>query len=142
MTTVSQLLDAKGHEVTSVEADDTVLTALQVMERDDIGALVVLDKGRLVGMFSERHYARKVFIKGKSSPNTHVREVMDENVVVTRPDHTVEECMAIVTEKRVRHLPVVDDGELVGLISIGDLVKSIISDQQFVIEQLEHYIRA
>jgi CBS domain-containing protein len=142
MANISQLLDLKGREVVSVKPDDTVLTALQLMERDNVGSLVVMDGQRLVGIFSERLYARNVFLKGKAAPNTTIREVMNDKVVIARPGNTVQECMAIMTEKRVRHLPVLDGDELVGIISIGDLVKSIISDQKFTIEQLESYIHS
>lgn len=142
MTKITQLLSLKGRKTHSVRPDETVLTALEIMERENIGSLLVMDGDRLVGMFTERLYAREVFLKGKSSPKTHIREVMKENVPCVSPDRSVEECMAIMTEKRVRHLPVIDEGRVVGVISIGDLVKSIISDQEFTINQLEDYIRA
>jgi len=111
------------------------------MADNDVGSLVVLEDGRLVGIFTERHYARNVILKGRSSPNTPVRDVMESRVVCIGPDRTVEECMALMTEDRIRHLPVIEGERLVGIISIGDLVKSIIADQKFHIEQLENLIR-
>ncbi len=140
MATVRQLLEAKGHEVLSIGADDSVFDAIKLMADRDVGSLVVFDDGKLAGIVTERHYARNVFLKGKSSPNTTVREIMSDRVVCAWPDQTVEECMAVMTDKAVRHLPVLDKKQLIGLVSIGDLVKSIISDQKFIIEQLEHYI--
>ncbi|NNG03932.1 MAG: CBS domain-containing protein [Inquilinus sp.] len=141
MTTVQQLLDAKGHEVYSVRPDDTVLDALKMMEDRDVGALVVKDGDRFVGMFTERQYARNVFLKGRSSPKTLVREVLETDVICVGPEQTADACMALMTEKRVRYIPVLRDERLVGIISIGDLLKSIIADQEFTIEQLEHFIR-
>ena len=141
MTTVQQLLDAKGHEVYFVRPDDTVLDALKLMESKNLGAVLVKDGEKLAGIFTERQYARKVFLKGRSSPKTPTREVMEPNVICVGPEKTVEACMALMTEKRIRHLPVLRDDKVVGVISIGDLVKSIIADQEFTIEQLEHYIR-
>jgi len=141
MKTVQSLLKQKGHEIWSVHPDDTVLDAIKVLSSKEIGALLVMEDGKPVGMFTERDYARNVYLKGKSSPETPVRDVMTKAVICARPNQTVEECMAVMTEKRVRHLPVMDGGELVGLVSIGDLVKSVIDDQKFTIEQLEHYIR-
>jgi len=141
MATVQQLLDSKGHEVYFVRPDDTVLDALEMMEDKNVGAVLVKDGDRLVGIFTERQYARKVFLKGRSSPKTLVREVMETDVICVGPEQTAEACMALMTEKRIRHLPVLHDEHLVGLISIGDLVKSIIADREFTIEQLEHFIR-
>ncbi len=141
MTTVQQLLDAKGHEVYFVRPDDTVLDALKLMEEKNLGAVVVKDGEKLVGIFTERQYARKVFLKGRSSPKTLTRDVMEPNVICVGPEQTAEACMALMTEKRIRHLPVLRDDKVVGVISIGDLVKNIIADQEFTIEQLEHYIR-
>ena len=111
------------------------------MADQDIGSLVVLEDGKLVGIITERHYARNVFLKGRASPQTRVGDIMERNVVCVHPDRSTEECMAIMSAKRVRQLPVVIDAELLGIISIGDLVKSVITDREFVIEQLEHYIR-
>ena len=141
MTTVQQILDAKGHEIYFVRPDDTVLDALKTMENMDVGAVLVKDGNRLVGMFTERQYARKIFLKGRSSPKTLVREVMETDVICVAPEQTAEACMALMTEKRIRHLPVLHDEHIVGIVSIGDLVKSIISDREFTIEQLEHFIR-
>ena len=142
MTTVQQILGAKGHDVYFVRPDDTVLQALQIMENKDVGALLVKDGDRLVGIFTERHYARKVFLKGRSSPKTLIREVMETEVVYVEPGQTAEACMALMTEKRIRHLPVLHDGRLVGIISIGDLMKSIIADREFSIDQLVRYVRS
>jgi IMP dehydrogenase len=110
------------------------------MAEKEVGALVVMDGARLAGIISERDYARKVILLGRTSPNTLVEEIMTSHVAYTHLDQSIEECMAIMTDKRIRHLPVFDEGKLVGIISIGDLVKSIIADQQFIIEQLERYI--
>ena len=140
MTTVRHILDQKGHQVWSVHPGDTVYEAIKKMADKDVGALVVLDAGRIVGIITERDYARNVFLKGRASPQTLVGEIMGRDVVCVEPDKAIEECMAIMTANRVRHLPVVSDGEILGIVSIGDLVKSIISDREFVIEQLEHYI--
>ena len=140
MTTLQQLLDRKGREVWSIDPDASVFDAIQAMADRDAGALVVLEDGRLVGIITERHYARNVFLKGKSSPKTPVREVMEARVVCAPPEQTVEEAMAVMTEKRVRHLPVMEADRLIGIVSIGDLVSHIIADQKFTIEQLEHYI--
>jgi CBS domain-containing protein len=140
MVTVKQLLDQKGHEVLSIGPDDSVFDAIKKMADNNVGSLVVTEGEKLVGKITERHYARNVFLKGRSSPETTVREIMSTRVVCARPEQSVEECMAVMTDKAVRHLPVLDKKQLIGIISIGDLVKSIISDQKFVIEQLEHYI--
>jgi CBS domain-containing protein len=110
------------------------------MADNDVGSLVVTEGEKLVGIITERHYARNVFLKGKSSPETTVREIMSTHVVCARPEQSVEECMAVMTDKAVRHLPVLERKQLIGIVSIGDLIKNIISDQKFVIEQLEHYI--
>ena len=141
MTTVQQLLDDKGHDVWSIHPDSSVFDAIQLMASKDVGALVVVDDDRPVGIFTERHYARNVILKGKSSPKTRTRDIMTTEVICARPEQTVEQCMAVMTDKRVRHLPVLDQERLVGIVSIGDLVKSITADQNFAIEQLEHYIR-
>ncbi len=142
MTIVERLLDRKGHGVWTIGVDESVLDAIKELARKDIGALVVMDGENPVGMFTERDYARNVFLKGKSSPETPVRDVMAKPVIFVRPDHTVDECMSLMTRKRVRHLPVLDDGDMVGMLSIGDLVKSVIDEQQHTIEQLEHYIHS
>ncbi len=140
MDRVWQILENKGHEVWSIGPDDTVLQALQRLAEKDIGALVVLDGGEVAGIFSERDYARKVILHGKTSAETRVHEVMSSRVLYVRPDQSVDECMAVMTENHIRHLPVMDGERLVGVISIGDLVKSVISHQEFIIEQLENYI--
>jgi CBS domain-containing protein len=141
MTAVHQILDQKGHQVWSVHPSNTVYDAIKLMADKDIGALMVVDGGKIVGIVTERDYARNVFLKGRGSPQTLVGQIMACKVACVKPDKSVDECMAIMTAKRIRHLPVInDDYELVGIISIGDLVKSIIGDREFVIEQLEHYI--
>ena len=140
MTTVNQLLRSKGSAIWSIGPDATVYEALQLMAEKDVGALLVLDEGALGGILSERDYARKIVLKGKTSRDTLVREIMTERVVCVRADQSVEECMALMTNKRIRHLPVLADNQLAGVISIGDVVKAIISEQEFIIEQLENYI--
>lgn len=140
MKTVKDLLRAKGYDVWSITPDATVFDALTTMAHKDVGALTVMEKDQLVGIISERDYARKVILQGKTSRATLVREIMSSPVICVRPQQTVEECMALLTGRRIRHLPVIDENQVVGMISIGDLVKSIISEQQFVIEQLENYI--
>lgn len=141
MTTVRQLLDQKGRKIWSIPPDATVFDAIAKMAEKDIGSLIVLDGDELVGIITERHYARNVFLKGKASPTTPVRDIMDKYVIIVGPEQTVEQCMAIMTEKRVRHLPVFEGKKPIGIVSIGDLVKSKIGDQKFMIDQLEHYIR-
>jgi len=140
MKTVRQLLDSKEGQVWSIGPDASVYEALVLMAEKQIGALLVMDDTGMIGLISERDYARSIVLRGRTSKDTAVREVMTERVVCTRPDHTLEEAMALMTEKRVRHLPVLAEGKVVGLISIGDLIKSIISEHKFIIEQLEHYI--
>ncbi len=140
MKSVRQLLDAKGHDVWSINPDASVFEAIELMATKSIGALIVIEEAGPVGIVSERDYARKVILKGRSSRQTPVREIMTTRVVYAKIDQTVEECMALMTEKRIRHLPVMDGKNLTGVISIGDLVKSIIDEQQFIIEQLEQYI--
>ena len=140
MKTIRELLQAKGHASWSIGPDATVYEALEVMAEKNVGAVLVMESSRLVGIFSERDYARKVVLHGKASKTTLVREVMTERVMYVGPEQTAEECMALMTDKRVRHLPVMEGGEVIGIISIGDVVKSIISEQEFLIEQLERYI--
>lgn len=140
MMTVRQILKNKGSQIWSTQPDATVYAALQLMADKLVGALLVLADGRLVGIFSERDYARKIILHGKSSLQTHVSEIMTSDVVTVTPDHTIAQCMELMTERRFRHLPVIEGDRLVGLISIGDVVKAIISDQEFVIQQLESYI--
>ena len=140
MRTVQQLIDEKGHDILSIGPDDSVFDAIQKMAKANIGALMVVEDERPVGIFTERDYARNVILQGKSSPTTPVREIMTTRVIYARPEQAVEECMAVMTEKHIRHLPVLHDDKLIGMISIGDLVKSIIADQKFTIEQLEQFI--
>jgi len=141
MKRVKDILDVKGRDIWSIAPDISVYDAMKLMADKEIGSLMVMEGTKLVGIISERDYARKVILQGRSSRTTQVREIMTSRVVYAQPDQNIEECMALVTEKRVRHLPVIDEGQLVGVISIGDLVKSIISEQKFIIEQLERYIR-
>ena len=140
MKTVRDILKVKGQAVWCVETGSTVFEALGRMAEKEVGALVVMDGARLAGIISERDYARKIILLGRTSPNTRVEEIMTSHVAYTHLEQSIEECMAIMTDKRIRHLPVIDEGKIVGIISIGDLVKSIIADQQFIIEQLERYI--
>ena len=142
MTTLKMLLKDKGHDVWSVHPDDTVLDAIKMLAEKDIGALIVIKDDKPVGIFTERDYARNVYLKGKSSLDTAVRDVMVGPVICVKLDQTVDECMALMTAKRFRHLPVMDGDELVGMVSIGDLVKSVIAEQQFTIEQMEQYIHS
>lgn len=139
-TSVKQILSEKGHEVWSTSPNATVFDALKYMSEKRVGALVVLEDLKVVGVFSERDYARKVILAGKSSKELPVKEIMTRRVICVEPGNTTEECMALMTEKHIRHLPVVADDELIGIISIGDVVKAIISQQEFVIENLEKYI--
>ena len=140
MTTVKHVLDQKGHHVHFIHPDASVFDALKMMAENNIGSLVVLEDGKLVGVITERHYAREIVLKGRTSPGTLVRDIMSTKVIYARPDQSVEECMAVMTAKAVRHLPVLEDGRLIGIVSIGDMVKSVIDDQKFIIEQLEHFI--
>ena len=140
MKNVRELLDKKGTVIFSVQPDVTVFATLELMAEKEIGAVLVFEHDRLVGLFSERDYARQVILKGKSSKETPVRDVMTARVTYIRPEQTVEDCMALMTDKRVRHLPVLDEHRVIGVISIGDVVKSIISEQEFMIEQLQNYI--
>ncbi len=140
MKTVKDLLEDKGHNVWSIGPGDSVYDAIELMADKEVGALMVMEGTKLVGVISERDYARKVILKGHSSKNTQIKEIMTTHVMYAQPDQTVEECMALMTEKRIRHLPILEGGQLLGVISIGDLVKSIIAEQRFIIEQLERYI--
>lgn len=140
MKTVAQLLRIKGNAVYSVAPSTTVLDCLQLLADKGIGAVLVMEGDRLVGIFSERDYARKVVLQGKTSRDLKVQDVMTTDVLWIGPERTNEECMALMTEKRIRHLPVIQGGKVIGLISIGDLVKDIIAEQQYVIEHLERYI--
>ena len=140
MKLVQHLLDNKGRDLISVQPDASVLDAIKLMADKGIGSLVVTENDELKGIVTERDYARKVIIKGRSSKTTQVADIMTVDVITASSDMTVNKCMEMMTEKRCRHLPVIDDGELVGMISIGDLVQAIIADQKEEIEQLEHYI--
>lgn len=140
MISIRQLLKRKGSEVWSTSPDASVYEALQLLAEKNIGALVVLRDGELKGVISERDYARKVVLHHKTSMKTPVKEIMTEEVITVGTGSTVEEAMALMTDKRIRHLPVVEGEKIVGVVSIGDLVKAIIADQEFTIDQLEKYI--
>jgi CBS domain-containing protein len=140
MQTIRKILSEKGNEIWSTAPNDTVYDALQIMAQKDVGALMVVEGGKLVGIFSERDYARKVILLGKSSKKTSVKEIMTPHVIYATPDMTNEQGLALMSAKRIRHLPVLDGDKLVGMVSIGDLVRSIISEQKETITQLEQYI--
>ena len=140
MKLVQQIINSKGHDVWSIHPDDSVFDAIQAMADKNVGALVVVEDDKLAGIISERDYARKVILKGKSSKKTIVREIMVSKVICARLDQTIDDCMAIMTEKRIRHLPVMHEKQLTGMITLGDVVKSIIEDQKFEIDELSHYI--
>ena len=140
MLTVRELLAKKGSEVWSVSPDATVYAALQLMAERNVGAVLVLSGQRLAGILSERDYARQVILKGKASRDTPVHEIMTTRLVTVSPERTIEDCMALMTDKRIRHLPVTSGETLLGVLSIGDVVKAVISEKEFLIEQLEGYI--
>jgi len=140
MKLVKHLLDSKGRNVISIAPDLSVFGAIKLMADQSVGSLIVMDNEKLCGIVTERDYARKVIIKGRSSESTSVSEIMTTDVLTTSGLETVNQCMELMTERRIRHLPVVEDGRVVGMISIGDLVQAIIADQQEAIEQLESYI--
>jgi CBS domain-containing protein len=140
MRNVRQLLDSKAPEIYAIGPDEPVIDAIRLMAEKCIGAVVVLEGGRLAGILSERDYARKIVLDGRSSRDTPVRDIMTSDVITVGLDDTVEACMQVVTERRVRHLPVVDGGSVLGLVSIGDLVKAVIEDQQLELDQLQRYI--
>ncbi len=140
MRTVRQLLDTKTPEVHAVAPDDSVIAAIRLMAEKGVGAVLVMQGAQLSGIVSERDYARKIVLHGRSSSDTPVRDIMTGDLVTVGPNHTVERCMQMVTENRIRHLPVVEDGRVVGVISIGDLVKAVIEDQQMELDQLQRYI--
>ena len=140
MNTISQLLRGKGNEVWRIAPEASVLDAMKTMAEREIGALMEMEGPEIVGVISERDYARQVILKGRASADTPVRQIMTSRVVYVSPGQTIEECLALMTDKRVRHLPVLDGVEVVGVVSIGDLVKAVIAEQKFAIEQLEHYI--
>lgn len=141
MKTIKDVLRDKGQAVWTIDVNALVLDALELMAEKKIGALMVMEDGRLAGVISERDYARKVVLLGRSSKDTPVREIMTRKVLYVKPEQTVEECMALMTEKHVRHMPVLDGDRMIGVVSIGDIVKSVISEQQFLISHLENYIR-
>jgi CBS domain-containing protein len=140
MKILQRVLDAKGSEVFSIGPGASVFDALEEMAKRDVGALIVMEDGQVVGIFSERDYARKIILAGKSSRETPVRDIMTDRVIYARPDLTLEQCLALMTDKRIRHLPVLRGDDLIGVVSIGDLVKGIIDDQRFLIRQLESYV--
>ena len=140
MGKVKNILEGKKSEIISASPDQTVFEALEIMLNKNVSALLILDKGALKGIFTERDYARKVILRGKASRDTKLHEVMTEDPLTIDPGQSVDECMRLMTGKFIRHLPVMDSGELVGIISIGDLVKHIIEEQKYTIENLEHYI--
>jgi len=140
MYQVRQLLRAKGSDVWTIDPHASVFEALQLMADRDIGAVLVIDEGRVAGIFSERDYARKVALQGKTSRETTVGELMTRTVYYVSPDETIDQCLAVMTEKRIRHLPVLEDGRLVGIVTIGDVGKAIMSEQEFTIRSLENYI--
>ena len=141
MTTVAQLLEQKGHAVEGIAPEATVYEAIKRMSDLDIGALVVIEDEKVIGTITERDYARNVFLKGKASSDTPVRDVMDDEILTVVREETTRDCMAIMTGKRTRHLLVMEKGELLGILSIGDLVRSIVAEQDVTIDQLEQYIR-
>jgi CBS domain-containing protein len=142
METVSQLLQDKGSGVLSVTPGTSVFDALKLMAEKNVGALLVMEGGALRGIMSERDYARKVILLGKSSQDIAVRDIMSDKVITVSPAQTVDACMALMTDRRIRHLPVVDNGRVTGVLSIGDLVKAVIAEQQQTIQQLESYIHS
>jgi CBS domain-containing protein len=142
MTTVRQLLDRKGRSIFSVDPDAPVLEAIRAMADHQVGALLVMQGEALTGIVSERDYARKVILRGRSSADTPVRDIMSSPVLTVQPDTTVDKCMQLMTDRHVRHLPVTDGGRVVGMVSIGDLVKAVIAEQRQQIEQLENYIHS
>ena len=140
MKTVADILNAKGRQVFSAAPDDSVFDAIKMMSDKGIGGIVIMDGDKLVGIMTERDYARKVVLDGKSSRNASVKEIMTDQVLCVTPEQTIDECMALMTDKRARHLPVLENDKVVGVISIGDLVKAVIHEQQILIDQLQNYI--
>jgi CBS domain-containing protein len=140
MTTVQRLLQNKGDAVWSIPPEASVFEAIQLMADKRVGALMVVDRNELVGVISERDYAREIVLKDRASRDTPVSAIMTQRVLYVRPQQTLEECMALMTEKNLRHLPVLDDGKLIGVISMRDVVKDLIAEKEFLIEQLENYI--
>ena len=140
MSTVRNILQKKGNAVYTISPDSYVYDALEELEENNLGSLVVVENGKLIGVFTERDYARKVILKGRSSKETVVRDIMSSRPVFVNPDNTLDDCMQLMTDKFIRHLPVLENDELVGVISIGDMVKYIIYEKDFIIGNLEHYI--
>lgn len=140
MRTVRQLLEAKAPEIYAIAPDAPVVDAIRLMAEKRIGAVLVMEGSRLAGILSERDYARKIVLQGRSSSDTPVSTIMTADVITVRPDDSADHCMQIITEKRIRHLPVVRGGEVIGVVSIGDLVKAVIEDQQVELDQLQRYI--
>jgi CBS domain-containing protein len=140
MTMIHQLLKTKGHDFYSVGPDESVYAAMKLMAAKHVGSLLVMDGEKLVGIITERHYARDIVLKGRASPQTPVRDIMETEVVCVGPHETVDGALEVMTRERIRHLPVLNGGKIIGIVSIGDLVKNIIDDQSFTIDQLEGYI--
>ncbi len=140
MGLVKEILDTKGYDIWSVGPETVIYDAVNLMSKREVGALLVLENEKLAGMVTERDYARKVILEGKSSKDFPVKEIMTRRVLCVKPERTVEECMALMTDKRVRHLPIVENKHVIGIVSIGDLVKAIVAEQKFLIDQLQHYI--
>ncbi len=140
MNRVSQILKVKSSNIISITPDTIVYNALELMVTKNVSALLVLEDEKLVGIFTERDYARKVILKGKNSRDTRIREIMTEDLITVSPDSMIDECMQLMTSRFIRHLPVLEENKLIGIISIGDVVKFIIEDQKFIIENMEHYI--
>jgi len=140
MITIEQLLNNKDDQIWSVEPKTSIFEALKIMSDKEIGALLVIEDEKLVGIFSERDYARKVILKGKSSKNTQVGELMTKKVLYIDPEKTINDCMAIMTDKHIRHLPVIENDKVIGMVTIGDVINQIISEQEFTIQHLENYI--
>ena len=140
MITIEQLLNNKDNQIWSVEPKTSIFEALKIMSDKEIGALLVLEDEKLVGIFSERDYARKVILKGKSSKNTHVGELMTKKVLYIDPEQTINDCMTIMTDKHIRHLPVIENDKVIGIVTIGDVINQIISEQEYTIQHLENYI--
>ena len=139
-TTIRQLLDEKGYHIYSVSPDTTVYDSIKLMSEVSVGALLVLDNRRLVGIFSERDYTRKVILKNRSSRDTAVREIMTDRVLVMTPEQTIEDCMAMMSKHQIRHLPVIEGGNPIGVLSVMDVMRNILSEKEFIITQLENYI--
>ena len=142
MSTVKNILQKKGNAVYSIGPDKSVYDALEELEENNLGSLIVVENEKLIGVFTERDYARKVILKGRSSKETFVRDIMSSDPIFVNPDNTIDECMQLMTDKFIRHLPVLENGALIGIVSIGDLVKYIIYEKDFIIGNLEHYIKS